>query len=580
MPWAASDIRALPAAITLAILAGWLGGCSEAAPPPASLVILNGHVQTMAAAMPTASALAIRDGRIVNVGSDEQVRPFIGAGTKVFDAAGATVLPGFIDTHMHPVTSSVELDDCSFGDDGDEEIKVAGLAPVISRCAPTRDTRTGIDWILVNNLNPASFEATREDLDKIESARPLVLSATDGHSLWLNSRALAVCGITRDTPRPEHEQLVVDGDGEPTGHLVDGAQRLTHGCIPEGTFETKVLALRNALPLLHAAGLTSVMDASVAEPELKVLAQLARNGELSMDVTTALEAEADGKTDSLPQLEDWRKRYSGLARLHVNTVKVFVDGVAEYPTQSAALLQPYRPHDGKGRSDAADIHVDPAAFGRLATELDRRGFNLHTHAIGDRAVRVSLDAFEVARKALGSKSRAHFSISHLQFIDRADWARFAALDVFASFQLFWAQPDSYAVGAVQPYFGPERSGLMYPAKGLLDNGATLVGGSDWNVSTYAPLEAIAVAMDRRDPENMRREPLGIDQAVSLDAMLRAYTVNAARMLGIDGETGTLEAGKQADIAVLDRDLAHADASTVRATRVRFTFSDGRQVAGK
>ncbi len=559
------------------MLASWLAGCSASAPPPASLVILNGRVQTMASAMPTASALAIRDGRIEIVGSDEQVRPFIGPQTKVFDAAGATVLPGFIDTHMHPVTSSVQLDDCTFDD---KPLKVAALAPTIAGCKPTRDPKTGIEWILVNNLNPADFDATREDLDQIEGARPLVLFASDGHSRWLNSRALAVCGISRKTPQPRHGQLVLDANGEPNGHLVDGAQALTDGFIPQDTLETKVAALRNALPGMHAAGLTSVMDAAVEEPELLVLEKLSRDGELSMDVTAALQAEADGKTDSIPLLEDLRRRYSGLSHLRVNTVKVFVDGVLEYPTQSAALLQAYRPYQGQGRSDSGEIYVDPAALAKLVTELDRRGFNVHTHAIGDRAVRVSLDAFEVARKTLGKQSRSHFSISHLQLIDRADWPRFAALDVFASFQLLWAQPDNYATDAVQPYIGPARSALMYPAKGLLDAGATLVGGSDWNVSSYAPLEAIAVAMDRRDPENMRREPLAIDQAVSLEAMLRAYTVNAARMLGIDGETGTLEAGKQADIVVLDRNLDQADARAVRAARVRYTFSDGLQVAGK
>ena len=559
------------------MLAGWLAGCSASAPPSASLVILNARVQTMASAMPTASALAIRDGRIEMVGSDEQVRPFIGPQTRVFDAAGATVLPGFIDTHMHPVTSSAQLDDCTFDD---KQLKVAALAPTIGACKPTRDPKTGIEWILVNNLNPADFEAAREDLDRIESTRPLVLFTSDGHSRWLNSRALAVCGISRNTAQPRHGQLVLDGDGEPTGHLIDGAQELTDGFIPQDTLDTKVAALRKALPGMHAAGLTSVMDAAVEEPELEVLAQLARNGELSMDVTTALQAEADGETDSLPVIEDQRRRYSGLPHLHVDTVKVFVDGVLEYPTQSAALLQPYRPFNGQGRSDAGDIYVDPAAFGKLVTELDRRGFNVHTHAIGDRAARVSLDAFEAARRTLGKQSRAHFSISHLQLIDRADWPRFAALDVFASFQLLWAQPDNYATDAVQPYIGPERSALMYPAKGLLDNGATLVGGSDWNVSSYAPLEAIAVAMDRRDPENMQRAPLAVGQAVSLQAMLRAYTVDAARMLGIDGETGTLEIGKQADLVVLDRDLVNADAGAVRATRVRYTFSDGAQVAGK
>jgi predicted amidohydrolase YtcJ len=409
--------------------------------------------------------------------------------------------------------------------------------------------------------------------------RPLVLMATDGHSRWLNSKALAVCGITRETPDAADGRIMRDTSGDPTGHLVDGAQRLTDAAIPADTLETKVAALRKALPMLHATGLTSVMDASVAEAELEVLASLARAGELTMDVTTALEAEADGKVDSLPQLEDQRKRYAGLPNLHVNTVKVFVDGVMEFPSQSAALLEPYIQVDGQGRNDTGNLYVDPDALGRLATELDRRGFNLHTHAIGDRAVRVSLDAFAQARHALGQQSRAKFSISHLQLIDPGDWPRFGELGVFASFQLLWAQPDNYATDAVQPYIGPMRSAMMYPARSLLGNGATLVGGSDWNVSSPAPLEAIAVAMDRRDPEHPEKAPLVPMQSVSLEVMLRAYTIEAARMLGIDDRTGSLTEGKQADLIVLDRNLEGADADTVRAAAVRYTFSDGKLVNG-
>ena len=544
---------------------------------PAELVIVNARVQTMSDARPTAQALAIRAGRIVRVGDDAQVRALVGPATRVIDAGGATVLPGFIDTHMHPVTSSAQLDDCSAGD---KELRVADLAALLVACQATRDPVAGLDWLLVSDLNPAGFKASRQDLDAIEAARPVLLKATDGHSSWLNSRALAAAGITRATPDVADGRIVRDASGDPTGHLIDGAQRLADGAVPVDTLEAKVAALRKALPMLHAAGLTSVMDASVAEAELEVLASLARSGELTLDVTTALEAEADGKVDSLPKLEDQRQRYAGLHNLRVDTAKVFVDGVMEFPTQSAALLEPYTPVEGQGRSDTGNLYVDPEAFGRLATELDRRGFNVHAHAIGDRAVRVALDAFAQARGSLGEASRAKFSISHLQLVDPADWPRFAELDVYASFQLLWAQPDNYATDAVQPFIGPMRSAMMYPARSLLGNGATLVGGSDWNVSSPAPLEAIAVAMDRRDPEQPEKPPLVPMQSVALDVMLRAYTIEAARMLGIDGETGALAEGKQADVIVLDRNLDGADATAVRAAAVRYTFADGKQVHGK
>jgi predicted amidohydrolase YtcJ len=253
-------------------------------------------------------------------------------------------------------------------------------------------------------------------------------------------------------------------------------------------------------------------------------------------------------------------------------IKLFNDGIMEFPTQTAAMLGPYLDAKGKPTKNLGPLYHEIGPLTEFVRRADAEGFSVHIHAIGDRAVRVALDAFAEAR-AHGSKRR--YSVAHLELVDPADIPRFRQLDVIASFQLQWAQPDNYSVDAVLPYIGPERQARLYPAGSFVAAGAPIAGGSDWNVSTFNPFEAMAVAASRTNPEQPERGMLGgSEQKVALRDMLVAYTVNAARMMGREQEVGSLEVGKAADVIVLDRHLYDSSpAADIRATKVVYAFTD-------
>jgi len=261
--------------------------------------------------------------------------------------------------------------------------------------------------------------------------------------------------------------------------------------------------------------------------------------------------------------------------LRVDSIKLFADGVMEYPTQTAAMLAPYQSPDGKPRKYSGKLYLAPAAMAAFIDQANADGFNIHVHAIGDAAVRETLNAFTAARAAGNTRS---FSIAHLQLIDPADIPRFAKINVLASMQLLWAQPDNYSIDAVKPYIGDERLARTYPARALVASGAVVAGGSDWDVSSFNPFEAMATGMSRTNPKEPARGTLNVDQALNLDEMLAAYTINAARVLDRDQETGSLTVGKAADFVLLDQRLtAKTTADVVRRLKPAQTFFAGNEV---
>ncbi|WP_323846085.1 amidohydrolase [Microbulbifer magnicolonia] len=564
-----SKSRLAPLGVALSATLLW--GCDAA--DKADLVILNADVHTMEAGNPRAQAVAVRGERILYVGDDQGAEQWVGAQTNVVNAHGATLLPGLIDTHIHPATSAVQMDDCTLED---RELSLAQIGEVVAECMAGGAALPAGQIFQVINLNPANFAASAADLDKI-SRQPLALFGSDGHTAWANSAALALAGIDRDTADPATGHVVRDEAGEPTGQLVDDATQYLQAYLQEDDFDTRVEMTAQALQLMHGVGLTSLMEAAATEEELKVYRALADGDRLTMHTTVALLSRAENTADNLQNLLRLREQYSGRESLQINTAKIFVDGVLEYPTQSAALLEPYLDSDGAVSANRGALYAAEQELNGLVRDLAGKDFNVHLHAIGDRAVRAGLNAFAVARGQ--QLHAAKFSMSHLQLIHPDDLARFGELDVFASFQLHWARPENYSVEAVQPYLGAERSEWMYPAKSLLDAGGTITGGSDWNVSTFNPFMAMAAAVCRCNFEEPERGTLMQAQGVGNADMLRAYTINAAAMLGRDGETGSLKAGKRADLILVDRDVSTADAASLRETRVLATVAAGKLVYG-
>lgn len=557
-------IRVIPLLLALALAA-----CNQQPEHPrADLVVRNADIRTQDRAAPQASALAVSGEKIVFVGDEQQVAEWIGPATRVIDAGGHTVLPGLIDTHIHAAEGALALGGCSLHN---KQLTVQQMAEPIRACVAADETSA---WIVVNEVNPAGFKATHDDLDAIESKRALFLYGADGHTAWVNTRGLELAGITRTTPNPEDGRIERDAKGEATGFLVDAATELALSKMPEPTPQQRLDALRKVLPLLHGTGITSYLEANTDEPTVDAYVELAKLHELTARVTVAYESDAANTPEEFTRLEAQRTKLTD-PLFRADFIKLFADGVLEYPTQTGALLEPYNDARGKPGKSRGKLYIDPVDMKSFVAEAGKRGFNIHVHAIGDAAVREALDTFAAERTA-GSKKL--FSIAHLQLIDAQDIPRFAALDVGASVQLLWAQPDNYSIDALTPWLGDSRLARQYPGRSLVTAGANVAGGSDWDVSSYNPFEAMATAMSRRNPEEPARPPLNPQEALTLEEMLAAYTINAARLMGRDGEIGSLAVGKFADFIVLDRKFtADTGADEVRQTRPGSVFFSGRDV---
>lgn len=555
------------------VIGALIAACRPQPTAPANTVIHHANLLTMDDAQPHAQALAIRAGRIVAVGSDAAIAAYIGGSTEVIDGRGLTVMPGLIDTHSHPALGAEQLEDCSLAD---QALALADMRATIDDCLDRLPADDPHAWLAVINANLAGLQTSAHELDALVADRPFALFGTDGHTAWLNSAALRALGIDRNTPDPVAGHIGRDASGAATGQLVDMAVELALAKLPEKTAAEKLRLLEQSLQQMHQVGLTTLLEANASDAILATYRALAEQGKLSAKISAALATEPQPTVAQLPALVQRRARYAGIAHLHVDTVKVFADGVLEHPTQSAALLSPYRHADGRDSDHAGALYFAAEPMAAFVTALDRNGFNVHVHAIGDAAVRATLDAFAAARRRNGKHSTANFSISHLELVAPADWPRFKALDVYASFQLWWAQPDAYSVEAVQPYLGRERSQWLYPTAGVYNAGGRIVAGSDWNVSTFNPWQAMAVGLCRCNADEPTRAPLLPEQALPLDVLLRAYTIEAARMLGREQELGSLTVGKAADLVLLPRPPT-ADAAQLRAMTVLATMVDGRWV---
>jgi hypothetical protein len=482
------------------------------------------------------------------------------------------VLPGLIDTHIHLMEGALGLDNCTLND---ERLTLAQVAPKIRECA----ARTpGDSWVVVQGLNGADFTADLKAIDAVLPDRPLYLLGSDGHTGWVNSLALQRAGIDRKTPDPQGGRIDHDRSGALTGLLVDEpALQLVTRHLDKPTPEKRERVLVKALHDLAADGITTFMEANTDAETVETYVSLARKNQLPARVTIALESDGSVTDAEFARLKALRKLAETQPQLRADMIKLFEDGVIEYPLQSAALLEPYLDKNGKPTKNSGPAYFEVGPLTQFVLRADQEGFGIHIHAIGDRATRIGLDAFAAARKA---GSRRPYSFAHLELVDPADIPRFKELDVTASMQLQWARPDNYTVEALLPYIGAERQARLYPAHSLWAAGARVAGGSDWDVSTYNPFEAMALAMSRTNPDEPQRGVLGKGEELTLHQMLLAYTVNAAQMLEREAELGSLQAGKAANIVVLDRRLDDSSSSAeVLAAKVVYTFNDGVQLIG-
>jgi predicted amidohydrolase YtcJ len=562
-------------AVALIVRLGWAllaaAACTSAsqtdqAREPADLVLHHAAVYTADAARSWASAVAVRERSITYVGSDSLPPGLVGPGTEVVDLRGKMVLPGFQDGHVHPIDSGVELGDCTLYD----LTTPAAIVDSIRACA-----RAHPDWSWVRGGGwqlPvfADGNPSRQLLDQAVPDRPTLLYAADGHSAWVNSKALALARVTRQTSDPANGRIERDPrTREPSGTLREDAIELVANIVPARTDGELLAGLDRAQNLANWFGITSVFSASTDEASLRTYAEADRKGDLRLRVIAAIHLPDPLAVSMLPKLEDLRARYAS-PRVRPIAVKLFADGVIE--SRTAALLAPY----GDRKGDTGKPIYDPDSLKDLAVALDREGFQIHVHAIGDRAIRMTLDAFAYARARNGGHDARH-TITHLELIDPDDITRFRVLGAVANFQALWANGDEYLTKMTEPTLGLRRSRWLYPIATMVRTGAVVSGGSDWSVSSLNPLDAIEMGITHRQPGQRSQRPWNPDERVDLATMIAMYTINAAYQLHQERETGSIEVGKLADLIVLDRNLFEAPVEEIHTVRVLRTLLEGKTV---
>lgn len=577
------------AVMTLGALA-CLAGCSvpssgsgdpSAAPSEqtADVVFRNGHVQTMVSEGDVAEAVAIRGNEIVYVGDDAGAEAFIADGTNVIDLDGAFLSPGFMDGHIHaPGTWLDQLFNVYLEGMKTNDEYLAAIKSFVD-AHPEMDAYFGRPFMLnayqqADGSNPGP---SKTNLDAICADKPVVITDVSGHSAWVNSRALELAGITADTPNPEGGVIYRDASGEPSGCVTDAAYDLVSSAVPMTiTNEQMEEALVSFMEEANSYGVTGITNITRGGLDVNDLyRRMEREGRLSlrmrvvttMDPLYSYQDVFDTIASSVPQDTDM---------VSTNTVKIFYDGVTESGT--AVMLEPYLPEAGLGDGWVGEPIWPDAEFQEMVKSFDAAGVQVHVHAIGDGAVRATLDAYEAARAENGMRDARH-TITHACAITDDDVKRMADLDIVGALQFLWMYGDSL-YELEKAYIGEERALAMYPTKDMHEAGVVVSGASDAPVTPYVVLDEIEVGVTRNSPyagednADMHRWP---EQGLTAYQMLEAYTKNVAYQNFMDDLVGTIEVGKRADLVVLAQNILETDPRTISDTKVLYTVSDGRIV---
>jgi predicted amidohydrolase YtcJ len=534
-------------------------------------VFYNGKIFTGEPEHPYAEAVAIQDDKIVAVGNRVEVTKSLGKNAENIDLHGKTLLPGLIDSHVHTVLAGDSLISADIGD------KVQSIADLAVFAADAKKTGKGMrgDILYISGM-PLTFWSKTDELNArfntgVFENQAVYLEGSDGHTGWANRALRLRAGVTKDflshLTGEERKYFGVGLDLEPNGFAVDAGLAKIQAALPKPSREHLLGAGRAAVHYLNSLGITSWLDPLADAPILTAYRDLSQRGELTAHVAAFPEVKFNSDVDPLIKVQALRKEFSGVANLTVPGIKIFADGVVEYPSQSAHMSSPYK-NTGKN----GDLLFDPARFAKLAIAADKQGLIIHIHANGDKAVTESLNGIEAARKANGNSGLPH-TITHLQFVVPSDFPRFKQLGVISAYQLFWANANAEAIDLIQPYIDPAVFVWQYPARSILDAGGIISGASDWSVSTPNVFQAIYQAETRKGPEGV----LNAAECMPREAMLYAYTRNSAIAMNQLDKIGSIAPGKQADFVLVDRDVLTVPADDLKGTQILWTMVGGKTV---
>ena len=538
---------------------------------PVDLIVLNGRVYTADGSGTFAEALAVRGNTILRVGSNREVKRLAGRATQTIDAHGASVLPGLNDAHLHLVSGGLGLQQANL-------LAASTLEEIGAAIKAFASAHPDRPWVLGRGWYYTPFPGglpTRQQLDTLVPDRPAYMRCYDGHTAWVNTLALEAAGVTRDTPDPPGGVVVRDAvTGEPTGVLKEAAQELVAKALPQWTREDRLQAIRDAIGEAHRFGVTSVQNAGVDAAELELYDELSRKGELRLRLYNAMSIEppfSEADADRLDVL--WRSRRDD-ALIKTGAVKLMLDGVIE--SHTAAMLEPYA-----NRATTGLPNMDAATLNAVVATMDRRGWQIFIHAIGDAAVRQSLDAFERAASVNPAPARGRrHRLEHVETLHPADVGRFGRLNVLAVQQPFHGNPNPTQLEVWATNIGPERASRGWAQRSILDAGGRLAMGTDWPVVTLDPRFQINMAINRTTPEGTPPGGWLPEQRLTLASAIDAYTTGAAYASFDERRKGQLVPGMLADIVILSADVFAMPPEKFLETTVEVTIFDGQVVYRK
>ena len=533
-----------------------------------NLVLQNGSIYTVVGERGWAQAMAIENDRIMFVGTNSEVEPFIGSSTDVIDLEGKMVLPGFVDAHAHPSQAMYLVGSINLHSLDSLELYQKTIADFVES-HPNAEAFKGGGWTdgLFPKLGPS-----KEFLDAIIPDRPVSLISYDGHSLWVNSVTLERAGVTKDTPDPEGSIIERDPEtGEPSGTLREEAMKLVEYVIPDYSLEERKNALIAYQEMAAQAGITLVHDAMVDAQSIAVFKELEAEGLLKMRFRSSITMDPDqGIEGQIQTVLQERSKNTG-AYFQTNTAKIFVDGVIEGGT--GYLFEPYE-HKPGFRGEPI---WGPEALNSMCAALDKENIQIHVHVIGDAAACITLDALEYAYEINGKRDSRHL-ITHLHLVRPEDILRFKQLGVIGVPQPFWFKIDEYYWELALPYLGKERADRQYPMQSFIDAGVIMASASDFPVTIpFDPVIAIQLGITRSEIGKATEEILWPEERAGLEDMITSFTTNGAFANFLENETGSIEVGKQADLVVLDQNLFEIPSTEIANTKVLLTLVGGKQV---